>query len=107
MFEKTTQAAARNKRARLGFRGTLGLSTRRSVTRGWSLCSDHAAAAASGLHLGVLTLTAQLLETCVDRRKIIGSSGTSSLATQFLDASADHRKIVSGTGSGHIFSPLR
>jgi len=57
---------------------------------------------ASGSHLGALTLTAQLLETRVDRRKIIGSSGTSWLATQFLDASADHRKIVSGTGPGHI-----
>jgi hypothetical protein len=62
---------------------------------------------ASGSYLGALTLTAQLLETRVDRRKIIGSSGTSPLATKFLDASADHRKIVSGTGSGHIFSPFR
>jgi hypothetical protein len=52
-------------------------------------------------------LTAQLLETRMDRHKIIGSSGTSPPATKFLDASADHRKIVSGTGSGHIFSPFR
>jgi hypothetical protein len=57
--------------------------------------------------LDALTLTAQLSETRVDRRKIIGSSWASSLATQFVDASADHRKIVSGTGSGHIFSPIR
>jgi hypothetical protein len=61
----------------------------------------------SGPHLGALTFTAQLFEPRVDRREIIGSSGTNSLATQFLDASADHRKIVSRTGSGHIFSPLR
>jgi hypothetical protein len=66
-----------------------------------------ASASASGSHLGALTFTAQLLETRMDRCKIIGSWGTSSLATQFLDASADHRKIVSGTGSGHIFSPFR
>jgi len=63
-------------------------------------------AGASGSHLGALTLTAQLLETRVDRRKIIGSSG-SPLATKLLDASADYRKVVSGTGSGHIFSPFR
>ena len=77
------------------------------VADGGCLWWSKGAAGASGSHLGALTLTAQLLETRVDRRKIIGSSGISPLATKFLDASADHRKIVSGTGSGHIFSPFR
>jgi hypothetical protein len=62
---------------------------------------------ASGPRLRTFTLTAQLFETRVDRRKIISSSRTSPLVTQLLDASADHRKIVSRTGSGHIFSPFR
>ena len=84
-----------------------GLTTSRPVTDGGCLWRSKGAAGASGSHLSAFTLTAQLLETCVDRRKIIGSSGTSSLATQFLNASADHRKIVSGTGSGQIFSPFR
>ena len=52
------------------------------------------------------TLTAQLLETRVDRRKIVGSSRTRAFATQLVDASADHRKIISSSGSGHISSPL-
>jgi hypothetical protein len=56
------------------------------------------------LRLG--TLTAQLLETRADSRKIIGSSGTSMFATQLVEASADHRKIIGRTGSGHISSPL-
>ena len=39
-------------------------------------------------------LTAQLLETSVDHREIVGNSGASAFATQLFDASADHGKIV-------------
>jgi hypothetical protein len=39
-------------------------------------------------------LTAELLETSVDHREIVGSSGASAFATQLFNASADHRKII-------------
>ena len=52
------------------------------------------------------TLTAQLLETRVDRREIVGGARTRAFATQLVDASADHREIISSSGSGHISSPL-
>jgi hypothetical protein len=52
------------------------------------------------------TLTSQLLEPRADRRKIIGSSGSSMFATQLVEASTDYCKIVGRTGSGHISSPL-
>lgn len=52
------------------------------------------------------TLTAQLLEMRVDRRKIVGGARTRAFATQLVDARADHREIISSSGSGHISSPL-
>jgi hypothetical protein len=54
---------------------------------------------------GALTLKAQLLETRVDHRKIVGGSRTSALTPQLFNASADHRKIIGRTGSGHVSSP--
>jgi len=79
-----------------------GLSAARPVAGGGCLCLSCGTRRLADPR----SLTSQLLETRVDRRKIVGSSRTSASATQFVEARADHRKIIGSSGSGHISSPL-
>lgn len=51
----------------------------------------------------LITLAAQFLHACSDRREIIGGAGPGHLA-QFLHSSSDHREIIGSVGSGrHTF----